>query len=171
VRTARYSTQPGPLIRPRSRVQPGFTVNTPDTQDLFRRRWSEALTCANAADVSGLQPHTAPGRTLNQRVGGSSPSRRTTSDLGFRPFESDRTWLPPRPWANFGFKRLFRRLFPPPFVRAADHHRLTFRFGVDRGTRCSHRSAGRESQSIWPISTAAVRLRVNVIFSPMTLNR
>jgi hypothetical protein len=37
----------------------------------------EALTSANAADLSRLQPPTTAGRTLNQRVGGSSPSRRT----------------------------------------------------------------------------------------------
>jgi hypothetical protein len=53
-------------LRPRSRVNAAFTVNTPDTRDRLHRQWREALTSTDAAHRPRLQVPSAAGPTLDR---------------------------------------------------------------------------------------------------------
>jgi hypothetical protein len=121
-------------FRPRSRVQPGFTVNTPDTFNWFRCRRSEALTCTNAADLSRSQP---PSEVRQARLGREGP-----------PLHLQGKAHPPAPGeALMGF---LSRLLVRQSVRRATHPVRTVRRAV------TPKSVKRARRALHPVSSCDV---------------
>jgi hypothetical protein len=98
----------GSVTIPRS-SWPRYTLGTQEFERSTRSAVDPPRRIAPPAhsrgSLSTLHGHGSP-LTLNQRVGGSSPSRRTTSDLPIHRRDAHGDLSGSRSRANFGFKRL-----------------------------------------------------------------